>query len=400
MDENILKFRVGIFVVIALCILGILIFLNSEGWVPQYTVIVKPLTAPGVTVGTPIRKNGILIGRVRKVTTEDDHVRLELAVNAREKIYVNEVCSIGAESILGDAVVEILPKPADERGALVSDFDTMTTFSVKRNPLEFIDMFAELKPELSQTLKVVRDGAASVQQAGVGIRDLSTTVQDVFENENSEVKALLKDFRLMSQKAQAALDNFNRIFENVNRVVGDPELKGQIKNALAEIPKIFQEVRVTVADTREAINAFGEVPDNINKNLDNLKDFTASLKKRGPEILDQVNSSLQNVDQFVNEIRQFTSSLKNLQSSEGTIGKLLNDPEIFDTALDTVKRIRDISVKIEPAVNDLRNFADQLARDPGVLGVRGALDRRPGKTGYKGDAVGRNGGLFQFQMRR
>ena len=58
MDENILKFRVGIFVVIAMLILGILVFLNSEGWTRQYTVYMKPVTAPGVTVGTPVRKNG------------------------------------------------------------------------------------------------------------------------------------------------------------------------------------------------------------------------------------------------------------------------------------------------------------------------------------------------------
>ena len=41
MDENILKFRVGIFVVIAMLILGILIFLNSEGWTRQYTIFIK-----------------------------------------------------------------------------------------------------------------------------------------------------------------------------------------------------------------------------------------------------------------------------------------------------------------------------------------------------------------------
>ena len=84
MDENILKFRVGIFVVIAMLILGILVFLNSEGWTRQYTVFIKPVSAPGVTVGTPVRKNGILIGRVKSVNTDDDHVLLGLAINENE----------------------------------------------------------------------------------------------------------------------------------------------------------------------------------------------------------------------------------------------------------------------------------------------------------------------------
>ena len=407
MDESILKFRVGIFVVIAMIILAILIFLNSEGWVSQYTVFIKPTSAPGVTAGTPIRKNGILIGRVKSVTSEDDHVRLELAINEKEKIFSNEVCSIGAESILGDAVVEFLPLPANQRGEPVRENHVMAKVALKRNPLEFVDMFADLKPELSETLSVVRTAGTAVNDAGIGISELTNTVQSAFSSEDSDIKELLREFRTMSQRAQVSLDNFNRIFENVNNVVGDPELKGQIKDALAELPKIFQEVRVTVADTRKAINAFGDIPDGVNSNLENLESFTGALKEDGPEIIAQVKTSLENADKFLENVKGFTQSFKSLQNSEGTIGKLLNDTEIYDTVLRTVEEAKTmvtdlrrtstrISSKVEPMLNDLRVAADAVARDPGVLGVRGALDRRPSKTGYKGTA-GREGGLLNFR---
>ncbi len=407
MDESILKFRVGIFVVIAMVILAILIFLNSEGWVSQYTVFIKPTSAPGVTTGTPIRKNGILIGRVKSVTSEDDHVRLELAINENEKIFSNEVCSIGAESILGDAVVEFLPLPVNQRGDPIRENHVMQKVALKRNPLEFVDMFADLKPELSETLAVVRTAGTAVNDAGQGITELTSTVQAVFNDDESDLKALLKDMRTMSQKAQVSLDNFNRIFENVNNVVGDPALKGQIKDALAELPKIFQEIRVTVVDTRKAINAFGDIPDGVNSNLENLEGFTGALKEEGPEILAQVKSSLRNADKFLENVSGLTQSLQSLKKSEGTIGKLLNDTEMYDKALETVEDAKAmvselrrtstmISNKTEPLLNDLRMAADAVSRDPGVLGVRGALDRRPGKTGYKGTPVGRDGGLFNF----
>lgn len=393
MDENILKFRVGIFVLIAMGILAILIFLNSEGWVPKYKLFLKPTNAPGVKKGTPIRKNGILIGRVKSVRSQDDHVLLEFAINQDERIYENEVCSIGSESLLGDAMIEVLTKPVATRGNPVSAEHVMATYTVKADPTTMMgdlgETISELAPKMGETLDVIKVAASSVDETGQEIRKLTGSVQNMFEDEGSDVKELLKEFKTMSQKAQAALDNFNRMFENVNGVLEDPELKGQLKNALAEIPKIFQEIRVTVSDTREAIRAFGDVPKGINENLDNIKPFTAALKTRGPEILEQVDSSLENVDQFVTEIRQFTSSLKNLQDSKGTIGKLLNDPEMYNRALETVKRVQEISTKIEPLVNDLRMFSDAIARDPGVLGVRGAIDRRPSKTGYKGNPVGR-----------
>lgn len=402
MDENILKFRVGIFVVIAMVILAILIFLNSEGFTSQYTIFIKPQKAPSVKAGTPIRKNGILIGRVKSVTTEDDHVRLELAINEDEKIYANEVCSIGSESILGDAMVEFITMPVDQRGDPVRENHVMSTVAFKPSPLDFVSTFADLKPEFSETLSGLRRAGSSVDEAAKGIKSLTGTIDSVFQDEDSDLKALLSDFRLMSQKAQVSLDNFNRLFENVNSVVGDPELKGQIKAAFAELPKIFQEVRVTVADTREAINAFGEIPEGVNANLENLEGFTGSLKENGPEILTQVKDSLNNVDSFVEDIQAFTKSFSKISESEGTIGKLLNDTEVYDKVLETVQEaksmvtgLRKSSTKIEPLLNDLRMAADAVARDPGVLGVRGALDRRPGKTGYKGNPVGRDGGLFR-----
>ena len=407
MDENRLKFQVGIFVVIAMLILAILIVLNSEGLGSQYTVFIKPTSAPGVTAGTPIRKNGILIGRVKSVTSEDDHVRLELGINEKERIFSNEVCSIGAESILGDAVVEFLPLPASQRGEPIRENHVMGKVALKRNPLEFVDMFADLKPELSETLAVVRTAGSAVNDAGAGISELTNTFQSAFNSDDSDIKELLRDFRTMSQKAQVSLDNFNRIFENVNNVVGDPKLKGQIRDTLAELPKIFQEVRVTVADTRKAINEFGNIPQGVNSNLENLESFTGALKEDGPEIIAQVKASLENADKFLENIQGFTKSFENLQNSQGTIGKLLNDTEIYDVVLRTVEEAKamvsdlrrtssKVSTKVEPLLNDLRIAADAVARDPGVLGVRGALDRRPGKTGYKGTA-GRGGGLLNLR---
>ena len=92
------------------------------------------------------------------------------------------------------------------------------------------------------------------------------------------------------------------------------------------------------------------------------------------------------------EIQSAAKSLGKLQNSEGTIGKLLNDTELYDSVTETVNNIREVSQRLEPLMNDLRVFGDSIARDPGQLGVRGALKRRDAEgTGYKGTAA--RGGL-------
>ena len=91
---------------------------------------------------------------------------------------------------------------------------------------------------------------------------------------------------------------------------------------------------------------------------------------------------------------------KDLSNSEGTIGKLLNDPALYNSAYATVEEVKatvkdaradlaDLSYKLEPLVNDLRMFADSLARDPRQLGIKGALDSRPSGAGYKSSTTGR-----------
>lgn len=404
MDENILRFRVGVLVIMAIIILIILILLNSEGWVSQYDVVLKPGSAPGVTAGTPVRKNGILIGRVTDVSTEDDHVNLILSINEDEAIYSNEVASIGAESFLGDAGIEIMPLPREQRGQRIGDGQSIDRVSVKRNPMEIVDLALDLEGQIVETLKTVQTAGNAVNDAGAGIEQLASTVNMALTNENSDLKVLFSDLRTVSGKASTSLDNFNRIFENLNEIVGDVELKNRINDAFKALPAVFREIRVTVADTRETIKSFSGVSGRVNENLDNISVFTESLKDEGPEILEQVNASVKNIDNLLAQVKSFTGSLGKLEKAftnpNGTVGKLFNESDVYDSVKMTVENARDISaqvkaltVKLEPMVRDLRTFADGVARDPGVLGVRGALDRRPTKTGYKGSRE--SNGLFR-----
>ena len=397
MDERVLQLRVGIFVLLAIIILLALIYLNSEVWKGQYTVFLKPQTAPGVKTNTPVRKNGVLIGRVRDVQTLDDAVTIALRIDNDERIYENEVASIGTESILGDAVIEILPVAPEQRGKQLRGSDLINRVSIKRNPMEIVDVALNLESEISDTLTAIRAAADSFDQtaqelgdAGSGITNLADSLQEIIDDEDSQIRQMVADFRKISRKTETALDNFNRIFENVNEVIGDPEFKGRFNDAVASIPGIFEEVRGAVADIRETVKSFQSVSSSADKNLKNLEPFTESLKTNGPSILSTVDESLGNIDDVFGEIQNAAKSLSNLQSKDSTIGKLLNESDLYDETLEAVRNIREQTIKIEPLINDLRMFADSIARDPGQLGVRGAVrNRNAPSTGYKGSVTGR-----------
>jgi phospholipid/cholesterol/gamma-HCH transport system substrate-binding protein len=71
MTERQLQFRVGLLVVTAGMVAAGLVFRFGELrwlWEKNYAIGVHFEKAPGVERGTPVRKNGILIGSVRAVS--------------------------------------------------------------------------------------------------------------------------------------------------------------------------------------------------------------------------------------------------------------------------------------------------------------------------------------------
>ena len=72
--------------------------------------------APGVTEGTPVRKSGILIGRVSNVRFSDDDTKVEVMVAIQKKfrLHKNEVCRVQS-NLLGDASLEFIRSPDSKR---------------------------------------------------------------------------------------------------------------------------------------------------------------------------------------------------------------------------------------------------------------------------------------------
>ncbi|MFN9342453.1 MAG: MlaD family protein [Planctomycetota bacterium] len=387
MEDRSLKIQIGLFVVAAVAVLVFLVFLNSEGFRRQYTVYIKPQTAPGVTKDTPIRKNGILIGRVGSVKSEDDHVVLMLRINADEAVYTNDVCSIGTDSFLGDSVVEIIPLKAEERGVPLSNGGALTTVNIRRNPLEIVDVVMKLESKASDTMTAMQKASDQVAEAGAGIRSLTEQVQDAIGSNDSDFKKLIENVQQTSKNAQLALDNFNKLFEGINEVVGTQEFKDQLRDAIRKVPEVFDELRTTIADTRETINTFREVSSSAKKNLENLEPLSDAVREHGADIVKQVQSSLQNIDQLMAEAKRFSEVLAKVNRGEGTLGKLVNDPELYNNVNAAAKNIKRMTVQLEPLIGDIRMFADSLARDPSSL-VKGALNKNPPGSGYKGTTAG------------
>ncbi|MFM7071615.1 MAG: hypothetical protein ACKO38_07480, partial [Planctomycetota bacterium] len=199
-------------------------------------------------------------------------------------------------------------------------------------------------------------------------------------NLNTIVGNNQEQFQRVIMKSEQAIDRFRSAMVTVDELVGDPEVRQQLKTTLASLPQLMREAQTTLTEARGTLDGFREMSERANKNLANLEQFTTPLAQRGDELADALASSVENVDQLLNQLAAFSEALNN---REGTLGQLLHDRELYDRLERSAGNIEDASRQLRPILNDVRILTDKLATDPGGQLLKRALDRRPIGAGTK-----------------
>jgi len=353
MNDRVMQFRVGVMVLATAIIAGILIVLFGD--LPSLVQATYPLKmdfadARGVSQGTPVRKNGILVGRVATVTlNERGGVTVVADIDSYVPIYKDEQPRI-AGTLLGDAEISLVPgRIVPPRQRLAQD--EILTGAVSRDPFE---VFATLEPKFGATLDSLAEASASVTK-------LSTNFDRMFLGEDDK-------FEKMVRKTETALDNFSIAMNNINDVMGDPKAREKMKAAIEALPQVL-------ADLRTTVQGIGTTVDTADRNLRNLEGLTKPLGDRGEQMVAQVDRTIGRLDETLKQAALFT---KALNESQGTLGKLVRDPQVYNDLAQAAQNVSKLTKDLRPIVDDVRVFTDKIARHPEQLGVRGALDRRPG----------------------
>jgi phospholipid/cholesterol/gamma-HCH transport system substrate-binding protein len=264
-------------------------------------------------------------------------------------VYRDEVPRISS-TILGDAEIQLVPGhivPPRQRLAK----DEVLVGAVSRDPFE---VFSTLEPKLGAALE-------SLTQASESVQKLSTNIDRLFMGGDDR-------FEKMVQKTESALDSFNTAMKNIDDVLGDAGSRENIKTTIAALPDV-------VADLRKTVQGIGTTVDTADRNLRNLEGLTRPLGDRGAEMVAQIDRTIGRLDETLQQAAQFT---KALNESQGTLGKLVRDPQVYNDLAQAAATVNALTRDLRPIVDDVRVFTDKIARHPEQLGVRGALDRRPG----------------------
>ena len=390
MDERVLHFRVGVVVVAAVTITAVLIMLFGA-WPnilqPHYIVHIKFPEAPGITVDTPVRKSGVLVGRVSDVKLlPEGGVLVSAKINDKFRLRRNETCRIASGSLFGDAVLQFVPS---------GEADLLATFDKDKNGELDEDEGQAAKQLLSGDEEYISEGVVasnplrvlvnlegkmtaaltSVETAGEEVAQLANSVNQTVGGEDNKILAIM-------EKADVALGRFENTMRSVESVLGDEDMNAKLRQSLEKLPEFLDETRKTMGTAQTTMADFQRVSKKAEVNLEHLDEFIRPLGQRGAQLIENVDESTRNLNELLLQLVTFSEAMN---SGEGTLGKLVYDDEIYRKLDRLLSNAEELGVRLRPIVEDVRTFTDKIARDPRQLGLKGALDPRPTglKTGVK-----------------
>jgi phospholipid/cholesterol/gamma-HCH transport system substrate-binding protein len=423
MDERIVQFRVGVFVlatVIAAIILALLFGELPSLIQDTYTIQIRFADAPGVTKDTPVTKSGIRIGRVTDVqfAPDDNGVIVTAEIDANRRIPRTNVCRI-SKSLLGDARVEFVndhrreatqPKEPEVRGSAAGTavqpplllvhpvsyqqaqpatlgaqelFARHGVLSISQEAvpaekgrqeaspyLEHGDtIVGEVKPE---AMEVVVDLEKNLSKAFESVETTTNKFTEVIDQIRGLLKQNEERINNILSRSDTITTELQKTLQSINAIVGDEQTRQQLQEAIARMPDLIQDTHHTVNDMRDTVDKFNR---NIDKIAADVGSFTGPLAETGPQILARLDKTSEKLDGALAELLAFSQLLN---SGQGTIGRLAKDPQLYENVMRTVENVDDLVVKLRPILNDARVFSDKIARHPELLGVRGAIQRNPG----------------------
>lgn len=424
MEESGYRFGVGV-LVMASAIIGVLLiaFFGAvpQLWVERNRVSFNFAKAPKVTVDTPVRKNGVHIGRVSNITLlpGNNGVLIQMELDRKVELRKSEVPRIVSGSIItGDAVVEFV-EPTQEsilerfdgyngakdgildasEAAASAEFITDKTYlkggEVARDPLESLT-------RIESTL------GPAVEQMGRAfnrIDAIGSTFQDLIGDGNGPMREVVTKINSTADEIQAVAKTVQRIGMQVENA----RIPEAIANGLTMLPELFKEAKGTLEQTQKTLKGFEQFSlsleglgkdfegigptirkavESANVAIENIAEITEPVSQNSEQIVENAVRALANIDTLAIDLKTIASRINN---SNGTFSRLIDNEELYWEAHKTLKNLRsasaniqDLSQKAQPIVSDIRVFSDKIARNPGrLVDLSGAIRGQPRGGGTK-----------------
>jgi phospholipid/cholesterol/gamma-HCH transport system substrate-binding protein len=429
MNEQNMRFRIGVFALTSFILLAILVILF--GGVPtvflpedRYTVIFDQAT--GVAPGTPVRRSGVRIGQVQKVELDDatGKVRVTINIDRPHVLYQDDQPVLVHGALSGDTSIDLVVKPETPKqetenkkpdpvfvpvsyplaqaqpdaaqpppqrppGRPIARPGTEFRGVSQTDVPDLLDKLSHLTPsaqeallELRKTMERVEKMTPLFEETLKVYRDLGKSI-DVGRT-NEEIQSTARTWNRLGERVDVLLQtNQDKLVETLSRVsnVVNEENQRNLATTLKNIStssRNFESISKGADDllkeSQKSVIRLNDTITRADELFGNLQQATKPLAERGPAMIKNLDEG---ADRFNKSLADLQDLLRVMNQSDGAFRRLIADPALYDNINSIVCAIARDMPRIQQILKDIEVFSDKIARHPESLGVRGAV--APGK---------------------
>lgn len=348
---------VGSFLVVAVVVmaLGAVLKTRERGLIGSRTFSVVVDHGSGLQAGAPVLVRGIQVGEVSDIQlTDDDRVRVTCQVAPRYagRIRADATATVVEPALLGSTKVELVPGSGEP---LKSSGQEVTA---GRKEGSLAEQIKTLQGRVDGVVGQVERFVESANRTLDGVQRVVTGI-----DQGQGLAARLVHDEALANDVQAALSRARAVVEAIDRgdgllglAVRDPAMAGDVKATVASVRSISEAidrgqgtlgkllVDPTLAD--ETAGLLKDVRGAVAR-LDELNVEARRLLEVSTKTVSGVEGMLGNVDRLTGEL---ADTVHRVNTGEGTIAALLNDPLLYKETKSLMKELRE-------SVEDLREQA-------------------------------------------
>jgi phospholipid/cholesterol/gamma-HCH transport system substrate-binding protein len=317
------QLKVGIMAMIALALLGFLVFLMT-GEKRFFATNVRLYTylddSYAITPAAPVRLNGILAGKISKVELSGDPnpsrvIRVEMEVDEQmlANIPTDSLAAVASANVLGTKYINIkrgqgqtMVEPGGEIGSIetrgiedvvASGHDTMTA---ARNILRRLEaIILEIEGGRGSIGKFLKDETLYNNLAGT-VTEAHKLTQALNRGEGTIGRLIYEDE--LYQQIRGTMARLDNIINDVQQGQGTA-------GKLLKDPALYEETRKTVAEIRLLVADL------------NAGKGTAGKLLKDEQLHTRINSATAKLDAL----------LAKINAGEGTLGQLVVNPQLYES---------------------------------------------------------------------
>lgn len=368
MNERVMQYRIGMFVIVAGLVLTTLIIWFGEGptlFRKQKYLVVHFSEAPGVSEGIPIRKSGIRVGEVSAIRFDDrpdkpDGVLVTIALEPKFQVRQGSVPRI-SRALIGDVSIDMTPGTGTGYMELGDKPGTapMIEGAVAPDPSDALGAATEAIHNVKGTLSSIDEAArniSAITKKAENLDEFLVSFRDMGRKVGSLAEGLEKIAKSSDTDFPAAISNFRQITDKLNTTLDQQTLDDlrksskQLASGSAKLDKILSDLQPLAKD-------LGQEPN---------KAATTS-----------VGQSMMRFNRITYDIGLLTAHMGDGRGGlnpNGSIQKLVLSAELYDNFNRAALSAKDVMGGAKTVLANFNRFAEKIANDPGAIG-RSALQR-------------------------